>query len=710
MPPRFQRHRHFPARQRGAIVIAAAVAMGVCIALMASADIGYLFYIKREFQKAADLAALAGAQRLPGDCTAASASGSAIALANLTRHSFGKAPTAAVTCGVWSPAGTAAVTSPGGQYFASGGSAASFNAVQVVVSGDAPALMPFIADRSLRASAVAVREQATAVVSTATQLASLRLAGLDLAAVGSDGLARITLAGLLDKLGIKVDADIGVGQLNSLLSANNVTLGSLIQAAVQALPNTGAALGAQLTLLNQKVAASAALKEVKIQLGGANSPVSLLTNVGTGLTQDSASLARAALHTELKVTDLISTAIDIAASKAAVSIPDLSIGGVQVRTGIVSPPSVASGPVGAIARQGQVRLSIDIDTATIPLIGPVAAALGTRVHFPLFLDITRGSARINAISCGTTPPTVDVQVNSTILGACVGKVAESLKFTSVGLCDAATPADLQPDVLLKLLDADLLTTSIRVDALSSTQLLPGMKAGETRTTSNDLAVGSAIGNIVNALTSTLAKLGSATPPAAANATPAKVAQDTAKAYLLQTPKEPSGRYNIDSLITLMKNGSSQLAALGDWNLSYPCGFLGTQTCYQSVYTSFRTSVTGTGSGLVGGLLGSVLGGLVVDNCYGIVAQLSFNSCVERNLASYLQTKPGGIVTPPNTTGGTCSTLLCLVLKPVTDSVATVLNGIGSTLASTLKTALGLELGKTSVTVQAISCGNVRLVY
>lgn len=726
MRPRLSRVRVGPARQRGAIVIAASMALLVCVALLASADIGYLFYIKREFQKSADLAALAGSQKLPNPCAAGSsasptAAASANASANLSAHNFSAPPTVTVNCGVWSGAAAVAPAgSEGGRYFVAGGTPATINAVQVIITGDAPALMPFITTRAVRASAVATREQPSAVISTGSQLASLRLGGLNAAVLGSDGAARITLDGLLGRLGIPVSADIGVGELNALLAANKVSVGTLIAASASALPASGSALAAQLGVLRQTVEASATLSGAKVQLGGANSPVSLFTSIGSNVIQDSAALARAALHTELKVTDLISTAIGIAGVNNAVGIPSLNVAGMTVQAAIVSPPSVAAGPVGTTARQAQVRVSVDIDTDKIPLIGPLVAVLGVRVHLPLFLDVTRGTARINAISCTATPRTVDVLVNQSLLGACVGKVAPGVQFTSPGLCDAATPGDLQPEVLIKLLGANTLTTTMRFDALNATELMPGMQAGETRNSANNLPIGNTLSNILGTLAGTLSKLTSNAPPT--GTTSAQVAQDTANLYLAQTPTT-GGRYQIESLISLLQNGKpdGSLAALGTWNTNakgdkfsvpYACG-LGLGTCYAdgSVWDSFRATVNGAG-GALGSVLGTVLGGLVVNKCDSLLSGLglvaSYNTCVANNLVSYLQTKPGGVAQPPSS--GPCTSLLCVTLAPITAAVTPLLNTIGSTLASALTSTLGLTLGQTSVTVQAISCGNVRLVY
>lgn len=720
MPPRILQIRKGPASQRGAIVIAASMAVLVCVALLASADVGYLFYMKREFQKSADLAALAGAQILPNPCASGaglspSSAATASATENLRAHNLSSQPTITVNCGIWSGAAPSApVGSSGGQYFAAGGAAASANAVQVLISGNAPAFLPFISDRLVRAGAVAVRDQPTAVISTGTQLASLKMAGLSASVMSAEGTARITLDGLLGRLGIKVDADIGVGELNALLAANKVSVGSLIDASASALPSSGAALSAQLGALKQSLNANGALNAYQVQLGGANSPIGLFTGIGAAATQDSAALARAALHTELKVSDLVSTAISIANARNAISISDLTLPGMRAQAAIVSPPSVAAGPVGTTARQAQVRVAIDLDTDKV-VGGLLGSLLGARVHLPLFIDVARGTARINAISCDTKPPTVDVLVNQSVLGACVGKVAPTTEFAAAGLCELPPSAELQPEVLLKLPGVTPAPKTLQFDALPATELMMRIAVSETRTSApNNLAIGNTLSSLVGTLMSTQAPLTSNTPPA--NVSKAQVAKDTAAQYLAQTPKNALGRYDIDELIRLLENGKSNsvpplppLPALGAWPMPvpYPCGLLNLDTCYASgtVWGSFKATVTGAGSGLLGGALGTVLGGLVVKNCYGLVATLlSYNTCIADNLTSYLQTKPED---------APCTSVYCTVFKPSTTSttgLSSLLNKIGSSLFTALSSTLGLNLGQTGVTVHAISCGNVRLVH
>ncbi len=172
---------------------------------------------------------------------------------------------------------------------------------------------------------------------------------------------------------------------------------------------------------------------------------------------------------------------------------------------------------------------------------------------------------------------------------------------------------------------------------------------------------------------------------------------------------------------MLQNGNTatggSLPPLGTWNIKgsvpYACGLAGLATCYRdgTVWESFGSTVTGSGQGLLGSVLTTALGGLVVDNCSGLLVQiLNYNNCVARNLASYLQTKPGGVTAPPGTPLATCTSLLCTALKPVTDGLSGVLNTLGSTLASTLSSVLGTQLGVSQLSVDGISCGNVRLVH
>src|SRR3546814_15016097 len=99
-------------RQRGSIAVSAAFAVLIGLLMLMSAQIGYLFYMKRELQKAADLAALSAVQVLaPSGAAADCAAGAPVQVA---AHASAVAnvpglvdvlPAADVTvaCTYWSP-------------------------------------------------------------------------------------------------------------------------------------------------------------------------------------------------------------------------------------------------------------------------------------------------------------------------------------------------------------------------------------------------------------------------------------------------------------------------------------------------------------------------------------------------------------------------------------------------------------------------------
>ena len=78
--------RYVPrSRQRGSMTVAVVFAVLVGLVLLGVAQLGYGYYMKREVQKAADLAALSAVQVCGRavDCSRAKAAGVSAALANL---------------------------------------------------------------------------------------------------------------------------------------------------------------------------------------------------------------------------------------------------------------------------------------------------------------------------------------------------------------------------------------------------------------------------------------------------------------------------------------------------------------------------------------------------------------------------------------------------------------------------------------------------
>ncbi|WP_223495339.1 TadG family pilus assembly protein [Stenotrophomonas indicatrix] len=712
------RHISF-SRPRGGMSVTMMLVMIALLAMLGLIEIGFLFWAKRDAQKVVDLAALAGAQRLDL-CRPDNADNSAARQNALAQNTFpGQVQ---IQCGNWNATrGTADHFSP------SVDAGNPRNAVRVIAERG---VLPFFGQNStlptLRVQAVAKRSEPTAVFAVGSQLlrtngnsplmATLRLVGLDVTnatILSYDGLAQATVtpSGLLAALGIPVTADLSVADFNRLLSVNRISLAQLVNATATVVGRE-TAVGVQLQALSNLVGTRLDINQLNILLGSQNGGGGLFAQV---ISPDGT--IGSALESRVNVLDLVTAAISIANDGNGVQVQGLNLLGIDVKAGVVEPPSIAIGGVGARAYNAQVRLMVDVDSDRLFAIGPLLNLLGTRLHLPLHVDVANAMGTLTSIQCGAAPPTATVQVDSSVLRACVGKVNAADRFSKSNVCDAT----LQNEQLLKLLGQPLINDKVTLPALTSTQSLT-LAAGETGSTRiNPLAVGTAVSDLVNELLRVLSGMLSSPKQGMS-------ANDTAKALAdryLQAAFPSGGRYNVDQVIPLLRDGdpSRNLAPLGNWTVTKgvpkPC-LLGLTTCWEdgSVWTGYRTTVTGQGLGLLDGLLGSLVGGLLINRCDSLLGNLiDYNGCVRTNLASYIQTAPagfldgqngGGVTTPGNNV--TCSGLLCALLRPVLAALKPVLNSVGTLLTNTLASLLGLELGRTDVSMQSIQCSSAQLVF
>lgn len=712
------RHISF-SRPRGGMSVTMMLVMIALLAMLGLIEIGFLFWAKRDAQKVVDLAALAGAQRLDL-CRPDNADNSAARQNALAQNTFpGQVQ---IQCGNWNATrGTADHFSP------SVDAGNPRNAVRVIAERG---VLPFFGQNSglptLRVQAVAKRSEPTAVFAVGSQLlrtngnsplmATLRLVGLDVTnatILSYDGLAQATVtpSGLLAALGIPVTADLSVADFNRLLSVNRISLAQLVNATATVVGRE-TAVGVQLQALSNLVGTRLDINQLNILLGSQNGGGGLFAQV---ISPDGT--IGSALESRVNVLDLVTAAISIANDGNGVQVQGLNLLGIDVKAGVVEPPSIAIGGVGARAYNAQVRLMVDIDSDRLFAIGPLLNLLGTRLHLPLHVDVANAMGTLTSIQCGAAPPTATVQVDSSVLRACVGKVNAADRFSKSNVCDAT----LQNEQLLKLLGQPLINDKVTLPALTSTQSLT-LAAGQTGSTRiNPLAVGTAVSDLVNELLRVLSGMLSSPKQGMS-------ANDTAKALAdryLQAAFPSGGRYNVDQVIPLLRDGdpSRNLAPLGNWTVTKgvpkPC-LIGLSTCWEdgSVWAGYRATVTGQGLGLLDGLLGSLVGGLLINRCDSLLGNLiDYNGCVRTNLASYIQTAPagfldgqngGGVTTPGNNV--TCSGLLCALLNPVLAALKPVLNSVGTLLTNTLASLLGLELGRTDVSMQSIQCSSAQLVF
>ncbi|AWH46224.1 TadG family pilus assembly protein [Stenotrophomonas sp. ZAC14A_NAIMI4_1] len=703
--------------QRGGMSVTMMLVMAGLVTMLGLVEVGYLLWAKRDAQKVADLAALAGAQRLDL-CTSGNSDNTAARQNALQENRFGGQLD--VRCGNWNAnhptadhfIGTVSVENPR-------------NAVKVVAQRS---VLPFFGAHAqlptVSAQAVAKRTAPSAVFSVGSQLlrtngnsplmATLRLVGLDVSnatVLSYDGLAQVSVtpSGLLKALGIPVEANLSVADFNRLLSVNKISLAQLVDATAVVL-GRDSAVAAQLRALGSLVSTGLDINQANITLGSQNGGGGLFAEV---IAPDGS--IGSALESKINVLDLLNTGISIANDNNGVQVRGLNLLGIDVKAGVIEPPSIAIGGVGARAYNAQVRLMVDVDSNRVPAVGALLSLLGTRLHLPLQVDVTNAMGTLSSIQCGATPPTATVKVDSSVLRACVGNVNAADVFSKNNVCDAT----LQNAQLLTLLGQPLINNKITLPALTDSQNLT-LSAGQTASTRiNPLAVGDTVSTLVNELLRVLS--GMLSGP---KSDPKQAATALAERYLAAA-HPAGGRYNVDNVIPLLRDGSpaQNLAPLGDWTVTKGVPrlcVLGLTTCWEdgSVWTGYRTAVTGQGLGLLDGALGALLGGLLINRCDSLVTNLiSYNNCVRDNLASYIQTKPGGFNDPTGGDGITgpgnavsCSGLLCTVLTPILSALKPVLNSVGALLTQVLADLLGLELGRTDVSMQSIQCNAAQLVY
>lgn len=716
----------FPHPQRGAMSVTMLLVMIGMVAMLGLVEIGYLYWAKRDAQKVADLSAIAGAQRL--DLCNASYSDNSAARNNAERQNR-FAGALAIQCGSWN------IAHPAADHFVAGVSASHpVNAVKVTARRG---VVPFFGQNAslpqISAQAVAKRSVPTAVFSVGSQLlrvdgntplgSTLKLVGVDLdqtTLLGYDGLAQahVTPGGLLQALGIPVDANISIGDFNALLAAHKVSLGRLVDATASVLARSGVA-AADLGLLRNALGAKLDLDTLAVQLGSDATSSGLFARI---VAPDGT--ASSALQANVSALDLLTTGITIASDGRGVSIDSLNVLGeaVSVRTGVVEPPSIGIGGVGATAYNAQVRVVADVDTNGIRILGlglgQLLDNLGIRVKLPVHADVTNAMGTLVSLQCTGERPTATIRVDASVLRSCVGKVAEVDRFSTRNACGPT----LQNEQMITLLGATVLNDKLSLDALQASEQVT-LAAGETASTRiNPLLIGDSVSRIVEELLRVLSTLLS---PASSGMSTSQAADNLAD-QLLKAAHPAGGRYNVNDTVAFLRRTQPHngIEPFAEWQLAngvpYACNLLGLDTCFRTgpVWDGFKATVTGEGLGVLSGALGALTGGLLINRCDSLISNLTgYNSCVRKNLASYLQTAPnglldaylgGGVTAPGNQVS--CSGLLCTLLKPLLDVLKPVLNGIGTLLTTTLANVLGLELGRTDVHVQSIQCNSAQLVY
>ncbi|MFJ2993470.1 pilus assembly protein TadG-related protein [Pandoraea sp. NPDC087047] len=660
----------------------------VVLILAFAIDAGFAFMKRRDLQRTADMAALAGAQTLPGCANATSYD--TVARANVTANLGSNVTglTISTACGIWtSPAATA--TTPGTFVAATAANAASGNAVSVTLTLGVPSFFQLAGTRTIAASAVARKAPAVVTFTVDSGLLALNANNSVLApllqAVGVSptvyiGAAQqlvgvnITPKGLLQALGVPVTGDITVGSLTGVAAVKNLTLGTLLSATNTALATQNGALSASVSAMNNLVnvlAGSSALS-LPVNLFGTATTPGVFANI------DAAGVSDAnALSANVGVSDLISAAIVGGNGTNAVAIPSLSIlgGTVSVVARVISPPQIGIGGVGATATTAQVRLFLTVNS-TQGSLGGLLSGLGTTLNLPLVLEVAQSTATVTALQCGATP-SATLQVNSGLVNVCVGGTATGVNVqTNPASCTTLMTQRTNIATLLGL---------INVGGNVNLSLVTNSPAPMTFSGPFPQRIGP-VGSSVNLSQIVSALLTGLSLDVSASGTSTSGTIGTGLVGSVPSALAGSSISTVNSFLSSAAAGlKTTTNALG--------------TTLGGVLTLNLPQVAGGVGGLVTGLV-NTLGG-IVNGLLGGVSDLLCNLSGNANQCR-INAVSGSIGTSDISPvlGSVLYTLLNPLLTPL------------SNLLNTLLSSLGITLGMTTVTVDSINCQNgmVQLVY
>ncbi|OWT77542.1 hypothetical protein CEY04_16515 [Achromobacter sp. HZ28] len=704
----------------------AAVGLLVMVILLGGAQLGYLFYTLRDLQKAADLAALTGAQVLssgtPLNCSTATTAAVQAGQANFSGLA---AADIAATCWRWDPVKN--TTDP--RHLAAPQGNQRYNAVMVTMNRNVASLIPFMGSKSISVQSVASRPGSpVAAFSVGSTLVSTRqqpgtlinllsAVGLNLnstALVGYDaGLAsvQITPAGLLKQLGIDVSTDITVGQLNSLLAANTVSLNNLLDA-VAIVGGQSGLLAANVTLVNT-IKAKLGLSSLNVTLGS--------TAAGRGsslFAQISAPDGASALSTQINALDLIAAAVGVATGKNAVQ------GGVPVSIAklvtitpafsVIEPAQIAIGGVGATAYTAQVRVFLQVTIPTIKLLGGV---LAFGVDLPIVVDLVTGQGTLTDL-CTTQDSAgrdlATIAVTTSVLDTCVGDLTQATAFSSAQSCSVGLKN--KQLLTLKVAGIDLgvnnkITLNPLVNGPTPATLYAGQKATVAMTS---LDLGTATQNLANALLTVLlgssAQAGAGTQPAAVSTALAEDMWNQARQANTCNPSATTGPapLNIGGDGYLCRKALWQAALqLSQTNSGSLAGYIDKQP-NAGLLTGVGNLLTGLVNAL-GTVVGNLLGAVVPTNACATATLLPLGyggteAGCKAELAKSFTSKPN--------IGTTLSNALLGILGPLFTALQPILNGIGAAILGLINDVVGLNLNSVDVKLMSLQCNGkgVQLVY
>ncbi|MCZ8390062.1 pilus assembly protein TadG-related protein [Achromobacter xylosoxidans] len=691
----------FCPRQRGSMTVAIVFAVIVGLVLLGVAQLGYAYYMKREMQKATDLAALSAVQVLgmgaPADCTRAQAAGQAAVLANVPNilDTF-SAGDVTVECKLWDTSRPDA----SGMYLFDPASGQVPNALRITLNKTLSSLLPafIVGGTPVQTISVAANTQPVAVFTVGSRLLRLQKGGLLsqlLATVGATpaqldildaaGLAtvNITPSGLLEALGLPVSVATGVGTPAQLAALNNLTLGQLLQATLTVMNKAGNTAGASLGLLTNAI-------NVVLNVMPVNLPVKLFGDGGVLDLNVISGDINSALQANINALNVLETALVIANGQNLVNLGlNVPLLGVQSQVRIVEPPSIGVGGVGTQATSAGIRVYLRANTSNIPLVGPLLAnTLGTKIDLPIIIDVAQSTGTVSKLcQAPLTESQATIDVTSSVANICLGRfpgmssAVDNVQANFLSITNSCQPdsfAAIQRYQVLNVLGILPLTSKVTLPIFNSTA--PVSVTLTEPPSPNSTATVNATSINLGALASNLADavVGGILGDLIGTGTPLTPEQRASLATTLVGGGGNNPGKSISQVVNDMQWSSTALNQLG-----------------QRMSTGGLTGVLGGTLQLVGNILNSLLLAPLSDvTCLLAITPDAIRQC-RVNAVSTLALSGG------NQVGGVLSIVVTL-LQP--------LLGMLSSLLQQLLDLLGLSVGQTDVSLLSVDCGKPRLVY
>ncbi|OAJ56207.1 hypothetical protein A6V36_06700 [Paraburkholderia ginsengiterrae] len=410
-------------RQHGAVAVLAAIWLSIAIAALGAIDVGNVYFARRQLQRTADLAAMAGVQVIGSSGGCASATTAAQQNASANGFTAGANTTISTTCGRWD---TSTST-----YFGTSGN--PLNAVQVQTTQMVPYF--FLGPtRNITATATAFASNidafslGTGIATINTQQSALLnailggLLGTSVSLSVGDTQSLATAHIKLEDLMVALGASTMQGLLGTTVSFQ-----SLMLAMVSALQAGGDTINA--AILQKVAVAIPGGQNVTVGDGGPSAPGLLALGLANPNAATTATIN--AFDALLVAAQIAQRSPDGTQGNAPVINVSAGLAGVAgISLQIIHPPVLAVGEGGTLpggtyrttARTAAINATVTLLPALPTLYLGVATISALSTPIVLNLNVAAGKADLTSVDCESTKAATNatIKVTPSIAGFCVG--------------------------------------------------------------------------------------------------------------------------------------------------------------------------------------------------------------------------------------------------------------------------------------------------